>query len=229
MEVVGIVRIIISPGGFLIGRQVVSRNVDVNGAQGTDPCAQHHLHLRTGWRVAAPRTPFHGRWAWECSFEPALTACHAYAHGIKLCVVNAAFAHVPPLHEVNVFMLPKCTLFSRSLFFQSPPPLLLLPPPLLHLRRLEHRDSEREKEEEEGNETIPKIPEHSGRAFVHTDEQLKPEQRFFSPLSFVCLLLLLFHPSSRSSFFFSLPLFFRVKAMWHTLSMEFRDWGSLNL
>lgn len=61
MEVVGIVRIIISPGGFLIGRQVVSRNVDVNGAQGTDPCAQHHLHLRTGWRVAAPRTPFHGR------------------------------------------------------------------------------------------------------------------------------------------------------------------------
>lgn len=143
--------------------------------------------------------------------------------------MNAAFAHVPPLHEVNVFMLPKCTLFSRSLFFQSPPPLLLLPPPLLHLRRLEHRDSEREKEEEEGNETIPKIPEHSGRAFVHTDEQLKPEQRFFSPLSFVCLLLLLFHPSSRSSFFFSLPLFFRVKAMWHTLSMEFRDWGSLNL
>ena len=116
-----------------------------------------------------------------------------------------------------------------ALLLPSPPPLLLLlllfPVPLfLHLRRLEHRDSERE----EGNETIPKIPEHSARAFVHTDEQLKPEQRFFSPLSFVCLDRFSFSPfflSFAPSLSFFLP-FLRVKAMWHTLDMlvESRDW-----
>lgn len=101
------------------------------------------------------------------------------------------FAHVL-LHELNVFMLPKCTLFSRSISSSSPtsssPASSSSSSRTPRLRKRRRAWS---------NETIPKIPEHSGRAFVHTDEQLKPEQRFFSLLSFVCL-----HRFSFSSFLF---------------------------
>lgn len=62
---------------------------------------------------------------------------------------------------------------------------------------------------EQSNETIPKFLKHSGRAFVHTDEQLKPEQAIlFSSFAFVLIAFL----SRWLSFFF----FSKVQPGWHT-------------
>ena len=60
------------------------------------------------WRVAAPRTPFHGRWAWECNFQSALTACHAhtYAANIKHTHMETTNTLLRTKHYIHVFMHP---------------------------------------------------------------------------------------------------------------------------
>ena len=115
---------------------------------------------------------------------------------------------------MHVFMLPKCTLFSRSSFLSSSSSSSSSSSWPSSSSAAVLSSSRLRKGAEQRN--YSEIPEHSGRAFVHTDEQLEPERAipsffFFIPSGFVSIASFSLSLSLLFSVFSSFPFLFSLK------------------